>query len=273
MRKTIFLWLLLWTACILTTNCGDDAGDDESNDCVAPGERGFPEILDAEGDFALIYNGVVAAPGAAEAVAEMAEAAGLDIEYFSDVSDLPDLLEGAAVVMIGGTEDDLSPLIGGFTTEILGALTDYLEGGGRYLGICGGAYTASTGWEDTDGFVNALGLLNAETEGYIEESDPMIISVTWECVERPIYYAYGPAFLLSETANVEILATYEDGRIAALLAPYGKGKIALCGPHPEADETWLDDDPEPQDADSWESTTDLANSLLDQLLMGGLRSN
>ena len=34
------------------------------------------------------------------------------------------------------------------------------------------------------------------------------------------------------------LATYTNGKIAALVAAYGKGKVGVSGPHPEATAEW-----------------------------------
>jgi glutamine amidotransferase-like uncharacterized protein len=93
----------------------------------------------------------------------------------------------------------------------------------------------------------------------------MIITVTWDGSKRPIYYQYGPVFLVQDESSVEVLARYDDGRVAALAAEFGEGRIIVCGPHPEADETWLDDDPAPVDADSWEPTRDLAVEMFQAL--------
>ena len=35
-----------------------------------------------------------------------------------------------------------------------------------------------------------------------------------------------------------VLATYTNGTIAALVASYGKGKVGVSGPHPEATAAW-----------------------------------
>ncbi len=37
-----------------------------------------------------------------------------------------------------------------------------------------------------------------------------------------------------------VLATYTNGKIAALVAPYGKGKVGVSGPHPEATAEWYE---------------------------------
>jgi hypothetical protein len=73
----------------------------------------------AEDRYALIYNGPVAADEAPEALADIAAAAGLPVRYIADLSGLPALLPRAAIFMIGGTEDDLSPLINAFTPTVV----------------------------------------------------------------------------------------------------------------------------------------------------------
>ena len=220
----------------------------------------------ATAGYALIYNGKAAAEGGPEAVAAVARDIGLEVKFLSDPDRLPEMLPGAAVFVIGGTEDDLSPLIKAFTPKILGALKDWLSAGGRYWGICGGGYLASEGWEDTDGFVKAFGLVPAVSMAYIENPDPRIISVIWQGKERAMYYQYGPSFAPDKASGTEVVASYDDGTIAALAARFGKGKVAVVGPHPEADDSWLDDDPRPKNSDKWTSSADLAQAMLRDLL-------
>jgi hypothetical protein len=220
--------------------------------------RSGPEV-------ALIYNGKVAAEGGPEALATVARSLGMEVEYFASAGQLPALLEDASFCMIGGTEDDLTPLLKEFTPAVSQVLEDWLRAGGGYLGICGGGYIASSGWEDVDGFVEALGIAPMDTEAWVEQEDPRIITVDWNGAERPIYYQYGPVFLVDKESGVKVLARYDDGRVAALAVDLGKGRVVVCGPHPEADETWLDDDPAPVRADTWEPTEDLAAALLGEL--------
>ncbi len=214
---------------------------------------------------ALIYNGEVAAEGGPEALATVAQSLGMEVAYFDSAEQLPSLLEDASFCMIGGTEDDLSPLLEEFTPQVRQVLSDWLSSGGAYLGICGGGYVASSGWEEVNGFVDALGIVSVDTEAWVEEDAPLIITVVWNGTERPIYYQYGPAFLVANESGIEILARYDDGQVAALAAGFGEGRVVVCGPHPEAVESWLDDDPAPASADSWEPTEDLAAALFREL--------
>lgn len=235
--------------------------------CVAPitpDPAASTQVVKKDG-FVLIYNGRVAAEGAPEALAAVAESMGMKVEYFSSAQELEWLLANASICMIGGTEDDLNPLIQEFTPQILKELEDWIFAGGGFLGICGGGYIGSIGWEENDGFVEMLGLAPVLSEEYIEDPNPRIITVDWEEERRTVYFANGPAFIAENPTDIEVIAYYYDGRIAVLKSNFGKGHVILSGPHPEADVTWLYDDPEPLNAEQWKATDDLIKGLFQKL--------
>ena len=240
----------------------EDALEPESAEDSAPIA---PQSVAKEGGTALIYNGEIAAEGCPEALAAVAASMDLEVVYFDSADTLAARLSDAAICMIGGTEDDLDPLVSQFTPEIQAQLQDWITSGGGFLGICGGAYIGSKGWQDSGGFVDMLDLAPVEAEEYLSDPDPRILTVDWNDEPRSVYYAYGPAFLTRSAPDVEVIATYDDGRVAALDYTRGEGHVILCGPHPEADETWLDDDPAPLNADAWEDTSDLIRELFQRL--------
>jgi glutamine amidotransferase-like uncharacterized protein len=66
-----------------------------------------------------------------------------------------------------------------------------------------------------------------------------IIQVNWRSHRRSMYFQDGPYFVLDgRPSQVNVLATYTNGEIAALVAPHGKGKVGVSGPHPEAGADW-----------------------------------
>ncbi len=220
----------------------------------------------AAGSYALIYDGPVADTSATAAVAAIAAQAGLPVKYVSDIADLPGLLPDAKVFIIGGTQDDLSPLIAAFTPAVTAALKDYLRNGGRYLGICGGGYMASTGWAEYGTYFTALGFIPAEAGSYLGEPAPQILPVRWLGEDRQMYYQDGPVFYLKPTAeSVRVIANYANGQVAAFLSSYGRGKVAVSGPHPEARPTWA---AEAANGNAWTSSAPLAVNLLEELLSG-----
>lgn len=218
----------------------------------------------SESKVALIYNGKYADPDGAEAVATLAAQFKLEVKFFSTPSQLLEKFTTTRVIIIGGTVDDINPFIDAFTPEIIQAIKAYLNKGGWYLGICGGAYMASIGWEEEDGFVDALGLMKVETDSFLADPDPKVIPVVWKNERRMIYYQYGPYFIPEKSAEIKVVARYQAGSIAACYQKVGNGKVYVCGPHPEADESWIED--EVGDGESWEPTDDLAEDMMAEVL-------
>jgi hypothetical protein len=214
--------------------------------------------------YALIYNGPVSADDCPEAVAEIAQRAGLKVRFVSVPGDIPRLLDNAAVFIIGGTEDDMSPMVNAFTPKVTSSIKKYLRKGGRYLGICGGGFMASTGWDEGSEHMKGIGIIPAKASVFQGSFEARILPVRWMGKTRAMFFKAGPDFHLTKTQEaVQIVATYSDGRIAALMCTYGKGRVAVCGPHPEARESWKDG---ATNSDRWVSSTDLAVQLLKDLL-------
>ena len=88
--------------------------------------------------YALIYNGPVSDGDSTKAIADVVRQVGLPVRYLSNIGELPAELDNARVFIVGGTEDDVEPLLNAFTADARSALKTYLQKGGRYLGICGG---------------------------------------------------------------------------------------------------------------------------------------
>jgi len=248
-QKILFAIVLILSFSFLLNSCGN-------NDPI-------------EKTYILIYNGTTADADGVIKVAQMAEEQGYEVKYISNLSQLPDMLEGAYAFIIGGTEDDTESLLNELL-EVKDDLKTYIENGGNYLGICGGAYMASKGCQWEDGYEAYLSLVDCESFAYDSQyTDPQIITIEYESQQRTVYYQYGPAFLESELpANSTVLAYYtnENKDVAAFYTSLGDGKILLCGPHPEADNTWLIDDPEPLNADQWTATWDIFTEFFNLLL-------
>ncbi|CAJ1782978.1 hypothetical protein HLBENOHH_00560 [Aeromonas dhakensis] len=243
---------LLWSSLVMLCCL---AGEAQSK---TPANLGTPQ------DYALIYNGPISDPDSNEAIAAVVKQAGLPVVYLDNLSDLPAKLADARLFIIGGTEDDVEPLVHRFTPAITGSLKRYLSQGGRYLGICGGAFVASLGWADEGNYVKALGLVPAESDDYDGDFSPKIHDIRWLGEVRRMYYQAGPTFALQpSTEPVRELAYFDDGRIAALIGAYGKGKVAVSGPHPEAPASWK---AEAQDGDTMDTNIPLAVQLVQELL-------
>lgn len=143
------------------------------------------------------------------------------------------------------------------------AIRSFVASGGRYLGLCMGGYLAgkNPGFDllpgDSGQFITSPGA------SVTSEADT-IVKVNWRNRPRFMYFQDGPFFTVNRAAaGLSVLATYTNGEISALVAPYGKGRIGVSGPHPEATGDWYQfndvDDPDDFDAD-------LGRDLVDTLM-------
>ncbi|MFB7328276.1 BPL-N domain-containing protein [Streptomyces sp. NPDC001698] len=194
---------------------------------------------------ALVYRGPAARPaGCSEAVAALLASGpwNLDVRYTGPHEEIP--LSAAALAHAhvyaqpgGGSLSAAYRRLKKHADEI----RDYVHGGGRYLGFCLGGYLAGA----TPGFA----LLPGDTDQYIATPGATIhndrdtlVETAWRGLPRTLYFQDGPHFVLDRDADVTILATYPNGTIAALVTPFGNGRVGVVGPHPEATDDWFLDE-------------------------------
>lgn len=148
-----------------------------------------------------------------------------------------------------------------------GALREYVLGGGRYLGICMGGYLAGSG----PGFNLVPGNCDDYTStrgAEVHDARNAVITVRWPTVgrrtSRKVFYQDGPYFWLHRGVEARVLARYTNGRIAAMVVPYGDGTVGVSGPHPEANRSWY----ELAGLRYPGSTYDLGHELVDTVMRG-----
>lgn len=122
-------------------------------------------------------------------------------------------------------------------------IREFVRSGGRYLGVCMGGYLAD-GWR-------GYGILppGVEADPYVGSPGAdvttradTIVDVQWRrpLARRPMFFQDGPLFRVPvESPGTTVLGRYAaTGEAAALLCRFGRGWVAVCGPHPEAPEAW-----------------------------------
>jgi hypothetical protein len=217
----------------------------------ALGSRGSDKRSSA---YVLVYSGPVVCSGCAENLGDVVTAAGLRVRYVSRPEKVPGLLHGAGAFVVPATNFGTESMRRAFERSVLPALRRYLRAGGRYLGVCGGAFLAAR-----------LGIVPVSVATYSSNSRPHLERVRWYGRLRWMYYLNGPYFIRkSRRAPIKVIATYFDGSIAALAYRFGKGKVIVSGPHPEARRSWLVRDGIA--SAGWKPTFPLAIAMLRNLL-------
>ena len=106
----------------------------------------------------------------------------------------------------------------------------YLQNGGRYLGICMGAYWAGEEYFDILGDVKVEQYItrpNTDTRRPHAKAMP----INWLGQQEKMFFFDGCAF---EGNGYETIATYPNGDAMAIM----KNRIGLIGCHPESESNW-----------------------------------
>ncbi|MEI8082784.1 MAG: BPL-N domain-containing protein [Actinomycetes bacterium] len=114
----------------------------------------------------------------------------------------------------------------------------FISNGGHYLGICQGAYLAGTD--------PGMGLLSpGNSWQYIKSkgastrsAKDTLVPIRWGRIKTMMFFQDGPYLTASGVVGERVLARYTNRRIAALVRPFGLGRVAVVGPHPEATPYW-----------------------------------
>ena len=220
---------------------------------------------EAKRGFALVYSGPSSGDDCPEAIAAVTREAGLPVQFVDSPDKIPGRLNGAAVLVIGGTTGDLETIRQSFTSKTVEAIRQYVRDGGRYWGVCGGAYLAAEKFVGSDGPVEGLKLIPASAKDHSDDLEARLETILWRGKKSVLYLQGSPKFVLTDSkADVEVIAQFDDDSIAALQCACGKGKVAVSGPHPEARKSWLEYDD--LEAEDWTPTRPLAVAMLKDLL-------
>lgn len=125
------------------------------------------------------------------------------------------------------------------------AIKSYVASGGKYLGLCMGAYLADASW---------LGLIPEELDGEIGRPgfpittiDEGAVPVSWLGSNQFVFFQDGPYMHVNKNDPKSFLiASYKNGDVAAARYSFGNGLVILTGPHPEAGKEWFDEAGIPQ---------------------------
>jgi glutamine amidotransferase-like uncharacterized protein len=207
---------------------------------------------------ALVYRGSAGCSGCSEAVAALLKSDtkhNFNVIYVGPKEQVSvgDGLKLKNVVLYAqpGGDGSAEQAYSSLSSDV-SAVRNFVQNGGRYLGFCMGGYLV----DDDPGY--GLGLNTdqyiASAHATVTSEKDSIVQVSWRGNTRFMYFQDGPYFTPdSSVTGQTILAYYTNGKVAAMVQPFGKGKIGVSGLHPEADAFWYSEadleDPDGLDSD------------------------
>ena len=111
---------------------------------------------------------------------------------------------------------------------------NFVQHGGKYIGICMGAYWAGSYYLDILKDVDAVQYLSRPGTD-TRRPHAKNIAVTWQDTPMNMFWYDGCA-LVGDSSKFQTIATYANGDPMAIV----QGNIGLIGCHPESEQFWYD---------------------------------
>jgi glutamine amidotransferase-like uncharacterized protein len=167
----------------------------------------------------------------------MIEALGSDYEFviFSEELCRPETFSGIDIVAFPGGIGDVDSYDTFFRRKAENAVADFVANGGKYLGICMGAYWAGSQYFDILDSVDAEQYIKRSTAD-IKRSYGTAAKIQWNQQPEEMFFYDGCALVGDET-KFKTVARYSNGDPMAII----QGRIGLIGCHPESQKFWYED--------------------------------
>lgn len=191
-----------------------------------------------------VYRGEAGCEGCSEMVVKSLKKTGLNlsVSYIGENEKLKinsDNLKKFDIYIQPGGGQDIPAAYDAIGDDGAEAIRNFVRSGKGFLGICMGAYLSDKNW---------LGLIDVPLDSEVgrpgseaaDEGD-YTLSLLWGGKKESAYFQDGP-YLSNSSASKGFtpISYYSNGDVAMAAYTYGKGKVVLTGPHPEADESWID---------------------------------
>jgi len=144
----------------------------------------------------------------------------------------PDTLADTDILVFGGGIGDADDFDSIFSADDIQTLKNYLANGGKYLGICMGAYWAGKNYFNILGDTDAVQYITQPDTDIFTEFETVAF-VHWRGLESKMYFYDGCAFV-GDLENCDIVATYDNGDAMAIV----KNNVGVIGCHPESEKWW-----------------------------------
>jgi len=155
------------------------------------------------------------------------------VKWFDVRSNLDEVLNESDGLVFPGGIGDSDSYFDFFTRTKANKIANFISRGGRYVGICMGAYWAGSRYFDLLDGVNPTQYIKQPT-ATIKRSYGTVAFVFWDDLPYQMFFYDGCTYV--GEGKYESVATYTDGLPMAII----QGNIGLIGCHPESEEFWYE---------------------------------
>jgi glutamine amidotransferase-like uncharacterized protein len=154
-----------------------------------------------------------------------------NVKLFDETEFKRETFEGVDLVVFGGGIGDADAYYDFIKRREGNIVAEFVEGGGRYLGICMGAYWAGFHYFDI--------LSDIAPHQYIKRPNADIrrpyattAQIDWMGIPQKMFFYDGPTF--EGKGKASVIAKYANGDPMAII----QGRVGLIGCHPESEKHW-----------------------------------
>ena len=157
-----------------------------------------------------------------------------EIKLFTVHDDLNEVLNDVGMVAFPGGIGDSERYFDFFNRRRTNAIFSFLENGGKYLGICMGAYWAGPRYFYILDDLDAVQYIKRPT-AEIRRSYGTVADIEWLGQKEKMFFYDGCVF--TGTGRYDTIAKYANDEPMAII----QGNVGIIGCHPESEEFWFED--------------------------------
>ena len=156
------------------------------------------------------------------------------VKWFNVRDDLDEVLSNVDGLFFPGGIGDSDSYFDFFTRTKANKVASFIAGGGRYIGICMGAYWAGSRYFDLLDRVDAVQYIKRPTAD-IKRSYGTVANIEWLGQKEKMFFYDGCTFV--GPGYYDIIAKYDNNEPMAII----QGNIGIIGCHPESEEFWYEE--------------------------------
>ena len=157
-----------------------------------------------------------------------------EIKIFTVNDDLNEVLSDVRAICFPGGIGDSDSFHDFFTRTKANTVASFLDNGGKYIGICMGAYWAGSRYFDILDRVDAVQYIKRPTAD-IKRSYGTVADIEWRGEKLKMFFYDGCTFV--GDGYYDTIAKYANDEPMAII----QGNIGIIGCHPESEEFWYED--------------------------------